>query len=72
MDKNDATGSDDDPVLSREHVEHTLRRVGVEEDRIAAVLEGIEFPSRLSKILPRALQHGISRSSLVDRMGGSP
>jgi hypothetical protein len=72
MDKNDATGSVDDPVLSHAHVEQILRRVGLDEKRIATVLDGIDFPSPLSRILPRLMEHGVSRTSLIDRMGGSP
>jgi hypothetical protein len=72
MDKNDGTDRGDDPMVSRAHVEQILHRVGLHEDRIATVLEGIEFPSRLSEILPRFLKHGISRTSLTDQMGGSP
>jgi ABC-type taurine transport system substrate-binding protein len=72
MDNNDETGSKDDPLISREHVQHILRRAGVGDEQIAEVLDGLEFPSPLSKILARALQHGISGTSLTDRMGGSP
>ena len=72
MDSNDDAGQDKDPPLSREHVVQILHRAGLAEGQIATVLDGIEFPSRLSKILPKAMQHGVTRSELTDRMGGSP
>ncbi len=72
MDKNDDIGPGGGQSVSREHVEHILRRAGLNEDQIAAALDGVEFPSPLSKMLPRLLERGISPTMLTDRLGGSP
>lgn len=39
---------------------------------MATVLDGVEFPVSLSKIMNKAMQHGVSSTSLTDQMGGSP
>ena len=39
---------------------------------MATVLDGVEFPIALSKIMNKAMQHGISGTSLTDQLGGSP
>jgi hypothetical protein len=72
VDSHSDAGQDKDPPLSREHVLHILHRAGLDEGQIAAVLDGIEFPSPLSKIMPKAVQHGLTHADLTDRMGGSP
>jgi hypothetical protein len=72
VDSHDDASAKDDPPLSREHVVQILHRAGLDEGQIAAVLDGIEFPSPLSKIMPKAVQHGLTHTDLTDRMGGSP
>jgi hypothetical protein len=72
VDSHDDAGADNDPLLGREHVVQILHRAGLDQGQIATMLEGIEFPSRLSKIQLKALEHGLSRTELTDRMGGSP
>jgi hypothetical protein len=72
VDEKNETGSDHDPLVNREHVVHILHRAGLNEEQIAAVTDGVEFPSPLSKVLNKALQHGISPTSLTDELGGSP
>jgi hypothetical protein len=72
MDKNDDIAPGNDPPVSRAHVEEILQRAGLDEERIATLLDGIEFPSPISKIIPKFLQHGVSYSLLTDRLGGSP
>jgi hypothetical protein len=70
--ENDDIGTDPDRLLGREHVEQILHRAGLAPEEIAAVVDDIKFPSRLSVIRQKALKHGISLSTLTDRMGGSP
>jgi hypothetical protein len=72
MDANNASGPGGDPLVSREHVEQIMHRAGLDEGQIATVLDGIEFPVRLSKIVSKAMQHGLTTSALTDQMGGSP
>jgi hypothetical protein len=72
VENNEQTGPGNDPLLSRAHVEHILHRTGLDEGQQMAVLDGIDFPSPLSKVTAVFLQHGISYSSLTDQMGGSP
>jgi|HubBroStandDraft_5_1064220.scaffolds.fasta_scaffold1872310_1 hypothetical protein len=72
MDNNDDIGQDGEQLISRANAEQVLHRVGLDAEQIVAVLDGIEFPCPVSKIIPRALQHGVSLTSLTDRMGGSP
>jgi hypothetical protein len=69
--KNEAV-SNHDPLVSREHVVQILHRAGVSEQQMATVLDGVEFPIAMSKIMNRAMQHGISGTSLTDQLGGSP
>ncbi|MDQ2877085.1 MAG: hypothetical protein M3Y33_20670 [Actinomycetota bacterium] len=66
------TGVDRDPLVSRANVEGVLGRVGLGAEEIAAVLDGVEFPARLSHVQQRAARHGIPQEQLIDRMGGSP
>jgi hypothetical protein len=66
------TGTGPDALLSREHVEHILHRVGLAREQIEAVLDDIKFPSTLTEIRQKAMEHGIYTSTLTDRMGGSP
>jgi hypothetical protein len=61
-----------DRVVDRAEVEKLLQRVGVDDERIATALDGVEFPDRASRILGRLQQQGITTDRLVDRMGGSP
>jgi hypothetical protein len=72
MGKTSNTGRDRDPVVDRAHVAEVLRHVGLDTEQIATVLDDVEFPSRLSHILPQVAKYGISRERLIDRMGGSP
>lgn len=72
MEKNDKTGPDRDLLLTRAHVEQVLQRAGLDERQIAAVLDGVEFPSPISRISTKLMQNGISYSALTDQMGGSP
>ena len=61
-----------DRVVDRAEVVKILQRVGVDDQRIATVLDGVEFPDRASHIVGRLQQLGITTDRLVDRMGGSP
>lgn len=72
MDEKNKAGSNRDPLVSRAHVVQILHRAGFNEQQIATVLDGVEFPSSMSKIMNKAMQHGISRTSLTDQLGGSP
>ena len=40
-----------DRVVDRAEVEKLLQRVGVDDERIATALDGVEFPDRASRIL---------------------
>ena len=64
--------TDRDRVVDRAEVVKILQRVGVDDQRIATVLDGVEFPDRASHIVGRLQQQGITTDRLVDRMGGSP
>ena len=66
------TGTDLDPLMDRAHVAEVLRHVGLDAEQVTAMLDDIEFPSRLSRILPQVARYGITRGRLIDRMGGSP
>jgi hypothetical protein len=72
VNSHDAAGPDNDPLLSREHVMQILHRAGLDQGQIATILEGMEFPSRLSKIQQKGVEHGLSHTELTDRLGGSP
>ena len=72
MDEKNEAGSDPDPLVSRAHVVQILHRAGLNEQQMATVLDGVEFPIALSKIMNKAMQHGISGTSLTDQLGGSP
>jgi hypothetical protein len=72
VDEKNEAGSDPDPLVSRAHVVQILHRAGLNEQQIATVLDGIEFPVPLSKIMNKAMQHGVSSTSLTDQLGGSP
>jgi hypothetical protein len=72
VDEKNEAGSGHDPLVSREHVVQILHRAGLSEQQMATVLDGVEFPIALSKIMNKAMQHGVSGTSLTDQMGGSP
>ena len=72
MDEKNEAGPGHDPLVSREHVVQILHRAGLDEQQMATVLDGVEFPVPLSKIMNKAMQHGLSSTSLTDQMGGSP
>ena len=72
MNEKNEAGSDPDPLVSRAHVGQILHRAGLNEQQMATVLDGVEFPTALSKIMNKAMQHGVSTTSLTDQMGGSP
>ena len=72
MDSHDGARAENDPLLSREHVVQILHRAGLDQGQIATMLEGMEFPSRLSRLQQRGMEYGLSHTELTDRMGGSP
>lgn len=72
MDEKNKAGPGHDRLVSREHVVQILHRAGLNEQQMATVLDGVEFPVSLSKIMNKAMQHGVSSTSLTDQMGGSP
>jgi hypothetical protein len=72
VDEKNEAGSDQDPLVSRAHVVQILHRAGINEQQMATVLDGVEFPALLSNIMNKAMQHGISTTSITDQMGGSP
>ncbi len=72
MDEKNEAGPGHDPLVSRAHVVQILHRAGLNEQQIATVTDGLEFPVPLSKIMNKAMQHGLSVTSLTDQMGGSP
>jgi hypothetical protein len=72
VDEKNKAGAGGDPLVSREHVVQILHRAGVNQQQMATVLDGVEFPIPLSKIMNKAMQHGVSSTSLTDQLGGSP
>jgi hypothetical protein len=72
VDEKNKAGSGADPLVSREHVVQILHRAGVNQQQMATVLDDVEFPVPLSKIMNKAMQHGVSSTSLTDQLGGSP
>jgi hypothetical protein len=72
VDEKNEAGPGHDPLVSRAHVVQILHRAGLNEQQIATVTDGLEFPVPLSKIMNKAMQHGLSVTSLTDQMGGSP
>jgi hypothetical protein len=72
VDEKNEAGPGHDPIVSRAHVVQILHRAGLSEQQMATVLDGIDFPVPLSKIMNKAMQHGLSSTSLTDQMGGSP
>jgi hypothetical protein len=66
------SSDDRDPVITRDHVIETLRHAGVDTDTIDAVLRDLALPARISKVLQHTAHFGITRDTLIDRMGGSP
>jgi hypothetical protein len=63
--------ADRDPLLSRAHVVGVLRRAGVPPDDIGTLLDGMEFPDRLSDIAERLERVGVTAETLMDRMGAA-
>jgi hypothetical protein len=61
-----------DPLVDRARVVQVLQRVGLSPDKIDALLEGVEFPDRVSHLEGRLVHIGITKDRLMDRMGGSP
>lgn len=65
--------SDDrDPIVTRDHVVDTLRHAGVDTETIDVVLRDLALPAPISKVLQHASHFGLTRETLIDRMGGSP
>jgi hypothetical protein len=56
-------------LVSREHVEDVLARVGVSADKRQELLDRLEYPADVNEVM-RVL--GVTRDELVSRMGGSP
>lgn len=61
-----------DPVVERAMVVKVLRRTGMDEQDITTALRNVDFPDRISHLVPQLLHLGITRDRLIDRMGGSP
>jgi hypothetical protein len=66
------SADDRDPIVTRAHAEAVLQRVGWTPEEIAAVLDGLDLPDRLSRCAQQAAQYGITPEMLMDRLGGSP
>jgi hypothetical protein len=60
------------PTYDRKHIESVLKRVGMPNDQINAVLDEIHFPIDLNALVALLGPLGITRDALIDRMGGSP
>lgn len=56
-------------LVSREHVDDVLARVGVPADKRQELLDRIEYPADVNEVMR---VFGVSRDDLVSRMGGSP
>ena len=59
-------------IYEKQHVDSVLKRVGVPDDRRAAILDEIDFPIELNALQALLEPLGITRDALVSRMGGSP
>ncbi|HEY1969965.1 MAG TPA: hypothetical protein VGH89_18570 [Pseudonocardia sp.] len=66
------SSDDQDPLVTRDHVVETLRHAGLDARTINETLSDAVLPARLSKVLQYLTRHGITRESLIERMGGSP
>jgi hypothetical protein len=60
------------PVVERADVVRILQRAGLDEQDIATALSDMQFPDRASHVATQLMHLGITRDSLIDRMGGSP
>ncbi|HEY3978167.1 MAG TPA: hypothetical protein VGM79_12900 [Streptosporangiaceae bacterium] len=61
--------ADRDPLVNRAHVVRVLQRVGVPPDDIGTLLDGVQFPDRLSHVAERLESVGVTAERLMDRMG---
>ena len=61
-----------DKTFDKKHVESVLKRAGVSTEDRAAILDGIHFPVGIDELQAVLLPLGITRSALINRMGGSP
>lgn len=48
-----------------------LRRAGIPPDTIEKIQQQLPDPSELSAVRPVLERHGITRSGLIERMGGN-
>lgn len=60
------------PTLSREHVVAVLERVGLRGAEADRFLQGARFPMTMKELQVRAVQHGMTRDSVISALGGSP
>jgi AcrR family transcriptional regulator len=68
----DAAQFGQDRTVSREHVMGVLERSGRPGDEAREATADLQFPAPLSVVTAHLLKRGITHSSLVDRLGGSP
>ncbi|HEX5292351.1 MAG TPA: hypothetical protein VFX25_26070 [Streptosporangiaceae bacterium] len=61
--------ADRDPVVNRADVTKVLHRAGLPPDVIGTMLDGVEFPDRLSHVAARLESIGVTKERLMDRMG---
>jgi len=66
------SSDDQNPLISHDVAVETLRHAGVDAETISEAVRDFAFPAPLSKVLQHLAHHGITRQSLIERMGGSP
>jgi hypothetical protein len=59
-------------MISKSEARSLLRRVGMSEERIAAVLAELPDPFDADLEEPVLARHGITSGKLMDTLGGSP
>lgn len=59
-------------MISHADAQKVLRRVGYPPERIEEVLAHLPDPIDIERDANALDEYGVSRASLIDRMGGSP
>jgi hypothetical protein len=57
---------------SKAEAARVLRRVGLDDQRLSALLDELPDPIDFDRDAPILVRHGITRDRLNDLMGGSP
>jgi hypothetical protein len=66
------SSDDQNPLISHDLAVETLRHAGVDAETISEALRDFAFPAPLSRVLRHLAHHGITRQSLIERMGDGP